>query len=278
LGGGEFQLRVDKDEFRLAPLTFSLSGGGVDAEYWAKNENGRVDAGLSVNANAFSYGGLLRLADHESEASGLLFLDAQIQANTEMIPGALPLDLLLRNANGAISVAAWPESFEAGMLDLWTANLILAVLPIPESGEASRLNCLVTRFDIENGLMKSRTTLLDTTDTIIRGRGTIDLGGEELDLLIWPQAKREKFFSVSTPVAITGSFDEFEIGVAPAGFLGTLIKWYTSLIYVPFKWLTGERFPPDGTTTCFDAMDWELSPELHEYFLQRDFSAPPAVE
>ena len=34
-----------------------------------------------------------------------------------------------------------------------------------------------------------------------------------------------------------------------------------SLIYVPFKWLTGERFPSDGLPTCFKAMDWELSPE-----------------
>ena len=49
----------------------------------------------------------------------------------------------------------------------------------------------------------------------------------------------------------------------------------TGLIYVPYKWLTGKRFPPDGTATCFDAMDWELTPELHDYFLQRDFSSPP---
>ena len=44
----------------------------------------------------------------------------------------------------------------------------------------------------------------------------------------------------------------------------------------PMK-LTGERFEADGTSTCFDAMDWELTPELHDYFLQRDFSAPPSL-
>jgi hypothetical protein len=101
---------------------------------------------------------------------------------------------------------------------------------------------------------------------------------EQLDLLIWPQAKRERFLSVSTPIAITGTFDDFRIGVEPGGFIGTAIRWYTSLIYVPFKWLTGERFPADGTATCFDAMDWELTPLLEEYFLQGDFSMPPAVE
>jgi hypothetical protein len=48
------------------------------------------------------------------------------------------------------------------------------------------------------------------------------------------------------------------------------------LIYVPFKWLTGERFSSDGTATCFDAMGWNLTPELEAYFLERDFSSPPA--
>jgi hypothetical protein len=77
---------------------------------------------------------------------------------------------------------------------------------------------------------------------------------------------------------VTGTFDDFRIGVEPAGFIGTLIRRYTSLIYVPFKWLTGERFPADGTSTCFGAMDWQLTPELQEYFLQRDFSIPSSVE
>ena len=278
LGGGEIHLHVDEDDFRLSPLTFSLPGGGVDAEYWATTIDGRLDAGLRINADALSYGGLLRLADPESEARGLLFLDTQISANTELMPDSVPLNLLFQNAGGSISFAAWPQNFEAGILDLWSANVVLAVLPKPEGGEPSRLNCLVTRFDVEDGLMKSRTTLLDTTTTVIRGRGTINLKAKELDLRVWPQAKREKFFSVSAPVSVTGSFEEFQIGVEPGGFVGTLTKWYTALIYVPFKWLTGERFAPDGTSTCFDAMDWELTPELQEYFLQRDFSAPPAVE
>ena len=277
LGGGEIRLFVDEDDFILKPLSISLPGGGVDAEYTASISDGRLDAGLRVNADALVYGGLLRLADRESDARGILYLDVDISANTEWFPGAVPFDLLFQNANGSVSLAAWPENVEAGVLDLWTANLVLALLPRPEDGEVSRLNCIATRFDFDNGVMKSRGPLLDSTDTIIRGRGTIDFAKKELDLLVGPQAKREKFFSASTPVKVTGTFDDFQIGVEPAGFIGTIIKWYTNLIYVPFKWLTGERFPPDGTATCFDVMDWELTPELHDYFLQRDFSSSPPL-
>jgi len=277
LGGAEMRLFVDENDFNLKPLNISLPGGGVHAEYTASINDGRLDADLKVNADALVYGGLLRLADPDSDARGILYLDADISANTEWSPGAVPFNLLFANANGSVSFAAWPENIEAGVLDLWSANLVLALLPHTEGENESRLNCIATRFDFDNGVMSSRGPLLDSTDTIIRGRGTIDFATEELDLLVWPQAKREKFLSASTPVKVTGTFEDFQIGVAPAGFIGTIIKWYTSLIYVPYKWITGERFPPDGTATCFDTMDWELTPELDAYFLQRDFSAPPPL-
>jgi hypothetical protein len=109
--------------------------------------------------------------------------------------------------------------------------------------------------------MQNKELLLDSTDVIVRGRGSIDLGRQELDLLFAPQAKLEKFLSVSTPIAVTGPFNDFQVGVATGGFVATMLRWYYGLIYVPWKWLTGERFPADGLETCFNAMDWELTDE-----------------
>ena len=109
--------------------------------------------------------------------------------------------------------------------------------------------------------MKSRIVMLDSTNVIVRGRGSIDIANRTLDMIVAPQAKRERFFSMSTPVAITGSWDDIQVGVTKAGLAATLFRWYMALIYVPFKWLSGERFPADGLTTCFDATDWEMPGE-----------------
>ena len=100
--------------------------------------------------------------------------------------------------------------------------------------------------------------MLDTTDVIIRGRGRIDIANQTLDLIVAPQAKREKFFSMSAPVAITGPWDGFRVGATRVGVVATLFRWYMALIYVPYKWLSGERFPADGLTTCFNATDWDM--------------------
>lgn len=70
-----------------------------------------------------------------------------------------------------------------------------------------------------------------------------------------PQAKRERFFSVNAPVEIVGPLDDIDVGVVAGGFVATLVRWYYGLIYVPWKWLTGERYPADGLATCYGAMD-----------------------
>jgi hypothetical protein len=96
----------------------------------------------------------------------------------------------------------------------------------------------------------------------VRGRGSIDIPNQQLDLLAAPQAKRERFFSVSTPVRVTGPWSDFQVGVQPGGFIGTMFRWYMALIYVPYKWLTGESFPADGLETCFNELGLEVPPEL----------------
>lgn len=125
------------------------------------------------------------------------------------------------------------------------------------------LNCLAAPFNIENGVMKSKKILLDSTDVIVNGRGSIDFVDRELDLLFAPQAKLEKFLSVTSPIKVEGPFSDFQAGVTTSGLAINAFKCYMSLIYVPFKWLTGERFPADGQTTCFNAMDWEVPEQGH---------------
>ena len=168
----------------------------------------------------------------------------------------------VENLEGYVDLVIFPEDVEAGFLDLWASNLVFALLPSGE-GSGKKLNCMVARFEVEEGVMKSRRTFLDSTDIIVRLRGDIDLVNQELDLLIIPQAKREKFLSISTPLAVKGPFEDFHVGVAQGGFLVTMVRWYYGLIYVPWKWLTGERFPANGIATCYNAMDW-ASPDSQE--------------
>jgi uncharacterized protein involved in outer membrane biogenesis len=252
LGNARFGLMADDREFRFDPLQISLPGGNVNADYYGKYVEGGVEAGMNIRIERLEYGGLLRLLDPASEANGLLYLDTSLYAE------APDFTRLSSGLEGQLDLLAIPDDVEAGFLDLWASNMIFALLPSPADSESGKkMNCMVARFEVEEGIMKSKNILLDSTDIIVRGRGSINLGTRELDLIFAPQAKLEKFLSISAPVEVTGSFGDFQIGVVSGGFVMTMFRWYMSLIYVPYKWLTGERFPPDGMVTCFHAMGWD---------------------
>jgi hypothetical protein len=151
-------------------------------------------------------------------------------------------------------LAVFPNDVEVGFLDLWASNLVLALLPTSDEGN-KKMNCMISRVTVEEGVLESRDSFLDSTDIIVRVRGEIDLDAQQLDLLAVPQAKTERFFSVSTPIEVKGPYDSFTVAASPGGFVMTMVRWYYGLIYVPWKWVTGERFPADGIETCYHAMD-----------------------
>src|SRR5690606_36034828 len=52
-----------------------------------------------------------------------------------------------------------------------------------------QIHCAYAQFAVEDGLMRTDTLALDTTDTVIFGEGSIDLGRELLDLQLTPRPK-----------------------------------------------------------------------------------------
>ena len=72
--------------------------------------------------------------------------------------------------------------------------------------------------------MTARALAFDTTDTIIVGEGTIDLGEEQLDLLLRPRPKDRSILALRTPLSIGGSFADpsFRPDLARLGVRGAI--------------------------------------------------------
>ena len=256
LGNASLHLQLDEEQLRLDPLRISYADGAVNASYLVSSAGDSRDAQFDIEIDNLEIGGLLPLFNPAIDIAADMYLDAELTASS-------PAQQAFSDSiNGEITLLLIPEEVDASILDLWATNLVLALLPTPDSGGDKTLNCMVARFEAEDGILTSKGILLDSTDIIVRGRGSIDIPNQQLDLLAAPQAKRERFFSVSTPVRVTGPWSDFQVGVEPGGFIGTMFRWYMALIYVPFKWLTGERFAADGLETCFSELDLEVPPEL----------------
>ena len=83
-----------------------------------------------------------------------------------------------------------------------------------------QLRCAAAAFEVKQGLMRSKTIVLDTTDTVIEGIGSISLADETLDITLNPQPKDRSILSLRSPLKIAGSFSEPSAGPDKAALAG----------------------------------------------------------
>ena len=76
-----------------------------------------------------------------------------------------------------------------------------------------KLLCAAAAFEVKHGLMNSKAILLDTTDTVIRGTGQVNLANETLDISLNPLPKDRSILSLRSPLKIGGTFASPSAGV-----------------------------------------------------------------
>jgi hypothetical protein len=185
--------------------------------------------------------------DPEADMAGWLSLDLDVE-------GEAPENAnLLAHANGHLDFLAAPENIETDVFDLWAVSLLKFILPRLDPGPRSTLNCVVARFDLEDGVMDEKALLLDTTEMVVRGDASVDFGKERIRARLTPEPKKAEFLSLQTRVEVKGSFDDFGIGVPPEELVATVLRFVTSVVLVPVQRVFAGSLPADGEQACLSA-------------------------
>ena len=79
------------------------------------------------------------------------------------------------------------------------------------------MNCLILRFDVEDGIAQSKTLLLDSPNVLALGEGQIDLRKEWVEIDVAPQPKESRLVSLSTPFSIEGPLASPSVEVSSGG-------------------------------------------------------------
>ena len=250
LGRGYLEGRLEQGIYHLDELQLNVPGGTVQISGKLQPHKERVAAELLMNIEDFDYGILVRRTRPESTLKGRINLDLDLSSEVEQAVR------LSDNLNGRFRFGITPEELSAGGLDLWAVNIIFAALPIMMKGSSSVVNCLAGDFTLEQSLMKPELFLLDTSNMRVSGKGSVNFRTNEIDFLFKPKPKSAQFFSLATPVAVSGSILNPDIGVTTAGVIGTIFRQPLSIITVPLQRLFTENLERDGQKVCSAAMKW----------------------
>ena len=248
LGSGQLHAQMADGRLDFGPAKVNVPGGSAlfEASYVPTERDVAVQ--MRIDVERFDYGILGRRLKPDTDLQGLFSMKLELDSR------APTLDRIMPNADGRVDFAVWPKNMRSGIFDMWAVNLFLAMLPAVDPEAGSKVNCAVGRFDLRKGVLTHDALLIDTSRMRVVGTGKVDFDSERLDFRLAPRAKTAQFFSLATPIGVSGTLTDYKIGVAPGGMAETAIRLLTSAFVVPIEKLTKGSLPRDGADICSNAV------------------------
>lgn len=210
-------------EISNVALNVALKGGKLTVKpFTAEIAKGRLSADIAVDASAspprmtakvtvkdIDLAAVAKEAALEEKISGKATLEASVAGKGRSMRA------LMAGLGGRTELVVGESRLGNAYLKFVLADVTKAVLG--DVGEDTRVNCVVSRFDIDQGLAVSKAMVMDTETLTLTGEGEINLATEELDLTLTPKPKQVSLVNLAVPVNVTGRLSSPTVLPDPAG-------------------------------------------------------------
>jgi len=211
-------LKLDAGLLQLEPLNFGVAGGNIRSTVRLDARQDTIQTRLQASVRRISLGGLFPPDTLAGEAVGRIGGDFNVAGTGNSVAA------MLGSANGDVAIGMGAGRVSNLLVELAGIDIYEALKYLIGQDKQIPVRCAFADFGVQNGVMESRAFAFDTTDTIIVGEGTIDLGEERLDLLLRPRPKDRSILALRTPLTIGGTFasPSFRPDLARLGLRGAI--------------------------------------------------------
>ena len=106
--------------------------------------------------------------------------------------------------DGAIDFAIRDGSVRKDVVDRVAPRLLEDAFPWLGRNDDTRLHCVIGGLDVHGGVAESRVLLMESSGMTVIGKGSIDFGGEKIDVQLDPYPKDPELLQFAFPIAIDG--------------------------------------------------------------------------
>ncbi|QNN47551.1 AsmA family protein [Thermomonas brevis] len=193
-------LLLDDGLLRLAPLDFTAADGRVRANVRMDARGAPIRTHAVVGASGLDLPQLMPGVKLGQTAVGRVDADIDLQGQGNSIAA------MLGSASGHARAGMGRGQISKLLMEF--AGLDLAgILRIKLTHDKQiPIRCVRADFAVDNGVMSARQLVFDTTETLLKGRGTVNLRDETLDLAIQPRTKDFSPLSLRSPLYVQGRF------------------------------------------------------------------------
>ena len=203
---------------RLAPLNFGVAGGDIRADVQMDARRDTIHTRLKAELRRVELSQLFPDVALARDTVGRLGGSFNLAGTGNSVAA------MLGSADGDVAVGMGRGEISNLLVELAGIDIYEAVKFLIGKDRKVPVRCAFADFGVKQGVMDARALAFDTTDTIIVGRGTIDLGEETLDLELRPRPKDRSILALRSPLHVGGTFADpsFRPDFARLGLRGAI--------------------------------------------------------
>lgn len=230
---------------QIFPLKAEMAKGTIDGQVRLDGSRATPALAVSMKALKIDLGKLLTDADITDLLEGVVNIKVDLSGNGKSVRA------LAAGLNGQVKALIGKGRVKTDALDVFIggATEVVAKLITGEKTEYTVLNCVVSHTDIKNGVANLSAAVIDTEYARITGKGTVNLGNEELEVVVTPEPKSATL-NLAVAVKVGGTLGDPSYGLDEFSVLRKLGGVVLGIGFPPALLLGLGELGADGDNPC----------------------------
>ena len=204
------KFQLEKGRLTVEPLSFGIASGRIEGRLVLNGREDVPSASTDLKIRSIKLAEFFKGSEFAEEMGGTfggrIELEGTGRSTAELLGGA---------DGGAVVVMSGGKLSNL-LLEIVGIDIAEALGFVIGEDKPVAVRCAVADFKVTDGLLKTQTFVIDTTDTNVTGEGTINLKNEKMDLKLEAHPKDPSLLSARTPVLIGGKLADPEFGIDPS--------------------------------------------------------------
>lgn len=207
----DLTLSLQSGRLAVQPLTAGFSGGRIEAR--VDLDGGQTTPPLTalLTVDDLDYGRLLQTMGIDDTVAGTMDVDVDLKG------AGASMREIASSLNGRSEIVSNEGVITNKLLKIVAVGLGDVLGPLLGGDDDARLNCMISRFDIRNGMATSQAMVVDTEQFTVSGGGTVNLRAEELNLTFDTATREASIASLAVPFNVTGTLASPSVAPDPLG-------------------------------------------------------------
>jgi AsmA family protein len=191
-------------------LSFGVGQGRILGNIWlAPQANDGLRARADIRFERVDVGRLLRASGGyagNGTLNGVVRLEGTGRSIADIVAGA----------DGVVSLWMQGGDLSSLLVDLAGLRLGSALFSSLGVSRATDVECFLADLALRQGILSTRTLLLETVNAVTQGNGIVDLGQERVEMRLRTQSRHITVGVLPTPLLISGTLKEPRVAPDPA--------------------------------------------------------------